>query len=80
MYNPHVFEDDFIPIQYHMDKGAMEYDGMVNSPVRNKDKFGDKPVLTSKEIYELYTNNPDKEIVDVILKFAGKYDAAVEWL
>jgi hypothetical protein len=80
IYNPNVFEDDFIPIQYHMDDGAMEYDAIVNAPARNKDKFGDKPVLTSKEIYELYLQNDDKELIDTILEFAGKFDAGVDWL
>lgn len=80
MYNPYVFEDDFMPVEYHIEIGAMEYDSFVNSPQRNKDKFGDKPVLTSKEIYELYLRNEDQDLVDTMLKFVGKFDSTVTWL
>ena len=80
VYNPYIFDGDFVPIQFHPEHDAMDYDGFVNAPPKSKDKFGDKPVLTSKEVFELYQNGGNQELINTMLKFAGKFDASVEWL
>lgn len=79
VFNPYMFDGDFIPIQFHPEHDALEYDGFVNCPPKSKDKFCNKPTLTSKEIHEIYLSG-DQETIDTILKFAGKFDASVEWL
>ncbi len=76
MYNPYVFEDDFVPITFH--NGAMEYDAFVNGPHRAKDLVTtDKPVLTSREIYDLHMLK-DQTMIDTLLAFSARYRASVD--
>lgn len=80
VYNPYLFSDDFVIIKFHDEYDAMEYDGFINAPHKAKGKFGDKPVVTSKELYELHLNNNEQETIDKILTFCGKFGATVgEW-
>jgi hypothetical protein len=76
MYNPHVFDGDFIPITFHND--VMEYDGFINGPHKAKDLVkSDKPILTSKEIYDTYMTH-DQPMIDTLLSFVARYNASVE--
>lgn len=79
VYNPFLLSEDFQILEFHPEHDAMEYDGFVNAPFKSKDKFGDKPVVNSKELYELHKGNKDQDLIDTILKFCGKFDASVEW-
>jgi len=78
VYNPFIFDGDFIPVKFHEQHDAMEFDCFINGPHKAKGaiKIKDKPVLTSKELYDLHLDGGDEETIKEILSLTETYDAS----
>lgn len=75
LYNPALLPSS--PTGYHVEISVMEYEAYANGNSRHKDKFDDKPLLTSKEIYDIF-NCDDEHVIKDLIKFVKQFDASVK--
>lgn len=81
----HLFKPEFLeclsnPVNFHPESSTMEYDKFYNGTEQSKPFFKEKPVLTSLEIYKIYSTEDTEEAqknISGLLDFVCKFGATV---